>query len=245
MTEKSVLRAAHNACNASTDKDRRDVIVRCCLNNRLKTAFELCREGLISADVGTDHARLAAALALEKSSKVYASDINDGPLEAARRTIEEYGVKNVEIVKSNGLENIPYADDVIICGMGGELIAGIAEKCRFTNENTRFILQPMTKADYLRKRLYTLGFELLEERTAEDSGKIYTVMLWKFSGISREISETEALCGKNRDRKYLEGIAAKLIKNAERMSVSENCAEQAARLREQAEAILKMAEEHQ
>lgn len=214
------------------------------LDNRLKTAFELCRTGLVSADVGTDHARLAAALALERSVKVYASDINEGPLEAARRTIEEYGVKNVELVRSDGLENIPYADDVVICGMGGELIAEIVEKCRFTNENTRFIIQPMTKADHLRKRLYSLGFELLEERTAEHSGKIYTVMLWRFSGVSREISETEALCGKNRDRKYLEGIAQKLIKNAERMSASENCAEQAAKLRENAAAILKMAEEH-
>ncbi|MCH5203492.1 MAG: SAM-dependent methyltransferase [Oscillospiraceae bacterium] len=212
------------------------------LDNRLKTAFELCREGLISADVGTDHARLAAALALERSAKVYASDINDGPLEAARRTIGEYGVKNVEIVKSDGLENIPYADDVIICGMGGELIAEIAEKCRFTNENTRFILQPMTKADYLRKRLCALGFELLEERAAEDSGKIYTVMLWKFSGVSREISEAEAFCGKNRDRKYLGKIAAKLIKNAENMERSAGHSDEAARLRETAEEIMRIAE---
>ncbi|MCH5208956.1 MAG: SAM-dependent methyltransferase [Oscillospiraceae bacterium] len=212
------------------------------LDNRLKTAFELCRPGLISADVGTDHARLAAALALEKSVKVYASDINDGPLEAARRTIEEYGVKNVELVKSNGLENIPYADDVIICGMGGELISGIVEKCRFTNESTRFILQPMTKADFLRRRLYGLGFELMEERAAEHAGKIYTVMLWMFSGVSREISETEALCGKNRDRKYLEGIAAKLIKNAANMEKSAGCSGEAARLRETAKEIKRIAE---
>lgn len=215
------------------------------LDNRLKTAFELCREGLVSADVGTDHARLAAALALGKSAKVYASDIKDGPLDAARRTVAEYGVKNVEIVKSDGLDNIPYADDVIICGMGGEIIAEIAEKCRFTNENTRFVLQPMTKADYLRKRLYKSGFELIEERAAEHGGKIYTVMLWKFSGISRDIDEIEALCGKNRDKKYLTKIAAKLLKNAANMEKSSEYAENAAELRKTADAVMKIAESYE
>lgn len=208
------------------------------LDNRLKTAFELCRAGVIAADVGADHARLAAKLALEKSAKVYASDIKDGPLRAAKRTLDELNVKNVELVMSDGLEKIPYADDVIICGMGGELIARIVEECRFINENTRFILQPMTKADFLRKRLYGTGFELLEERAAEDSGKIYTVMLWRFSGVSLEIDEITALCGKNRDGRYLGKISEKLLKNAANMEKSAWHSEEAAKLRQTAEKIL-------
>ena len=129
--------------------------------------------------------------------------------------------------------------------MGGELIAEIVENCRFTNENTRFILQPMTKADYLRKRLYKSGFELIEERAAEHSGKIYTVMLWKFSGVSRDIDEIEALCGKNRDVKYLKKIAEKLLKNAANMEKSTAFSEQAARLRETADAVVKIAEKYE
>ena len=131
------------------------------LDNRLGAAFEFCRSGVVSVDVGCDHARLAAALALEKGCCVIASDVKDGPLEAAKRTLAELGVTSVETVKSDGLDEIDYADDVIICGMGGELIADIAERCRFKSENTRFILQPMTKADVMRKRLYKADFELL------------------------------------------------------------------------------------
>ena len=82
-------------------------------------------------DVGCDHARLAAALALEKNCRVIASDVKHGPLEAAKRTLAELGVTSVETVKSDGLDEIDYADDVIICGMGGELIADIAQRCRF------------------------------------------------------------------------------------------------------------------
>lgn len=194
-------------------------------------------------DVGCDHARLAAALALEKNCRVIASDVKDGPLEAAKRTLAELGVTSVETVKSDGLDEIDYADDVIICGMGGELIADIAERCRFKSENTRFIIQPMTKADVMRKRLYKAGFELLEEKTAEDSGKIYSVMLWRFTGVSREIDEIEALCGKNRDKIYLEKVAEKLKKNAKNMEKSSGLAEEAERLRKTAEAVMRIAAE--
>lgn len=212
------------------------------LDNRLGAAFEFCRSGVVSVDVGCDHARLAAALALEKNCRVIASDVKDGPLEAAKRTLTELGVTSVLTVKSDGLDEIDYADDVIICGMGGELIADIAERCRFKSESTRFILQPMTKADVMRKRLYKAGFELLEEKTAEDGGKIYSVMLWKFTGISREIDEITALCGKNRDRRYIEKIAEKLLKNAKNMEKSSGLAEEAERLRETADAVLRIAE---
>lgn len=194
-------------------------------------------------DVGCDHARLAAALALEKSCRVIASDVKDGPLEAAKRTLAELGVTSVETVKSDGLDEIDYADDVIICGMGGELITDIAERCRFKSENTRFILQPMTKADVMRKRLCKAGFELLEEKTAEDSGKIYSVMLWRFTGISREIDEIEALCGKNRDKLYLEKVAKKLLKNAKNMEKSSGLADEAERLRKTADAVMRIAED--
>ena len=215
------------------------------LDNRLGAAFGFCRSGVVSVDVGCDHARLAAALALEKNCRVIASDVKDGPLEAAKRTLAELGVTSVETVKSDGLDEIDYADDVIICGMGGELIADIAQRCRFKSENTRFILQPMTKADVMRKRLCKAGFELLEEKTAEDGGKIYSVMLWRFSGISREIDEIEALCGKNRDRIYLEKVAEKLVKNAKNMEKSSGLADEAERLREKADAVLRIAEEYE
>lgn len=211
------------------------------LDNRLGAAFEFCRSGVVSVDVGCDHARLAAALALEKSCRVIASDVKDGPLEAAKRTLAELGVTSVETVKSDGLDEIDYADDVIICGMGGELIADIAERCRFKSENTRFILQPMTKADVMRKRLCKAGFELLEEKTAEDSGKIYSVMLWRFTGIARDIDEIEALCGKNRDKIYLDKVAQKLLKNAKNMEKSSGLAEEAERLRKTADIVLRIA----
>ncbi len=211
------------------------------LDNRLKTAAKLCREGKIAADVGCDHAQLACYIA-GRSRLVIASDVRDGPLRAARKTVAEQGVRNVRVVRSDGLRGIDYADDVIICGMGGELIAEIMSGCRFLSGDTRFILQPMTKPAFLRRWLYGNGFEIIEERTAVDGGRYYSIMYVKFTGVKRETDELTALTGKITDSAMLRRIAEKLMKNAERMSGSERCRDEAAALRELAEQVLKKTE---
>lgn len=213
------------------------------LDNRLKIAAALCRSGGIVCDVGTDHALLACYLAKNGAKEVIASDINDGPLEAARRTVEQEGCDNVRVVKSDGLREIDYADDVIICGMGGELIADIIAGCRFLSESTRFILQPMTKPEILRERLYADGFEILEERTAYDGKRAYVIMLAAYTGDRRDIDELFAFTGKVTDAKFLRLTAEKLSKNARGMESSESFGKEAQKLRSLAEKILKKAEE--
>lgn len=190
------------------------------LTSRLSTAAGLCRRGVTVCDVGTDHALLACYLAQNGAKEVIASDVKEGPLSAARRTIAEQGVTNVTAVLSDGLEKIDHADDVVICGMGGELIMKIISGCRFLSEDTRFILQPMTKAEVLRRELCRSGFEITEERTAVDDGRFYTVMLVRYSGAVSEPDELFCLCGKITDPAMLRHIAEKLEKNAAGMERS-------------------------
>lgn len=214
------------------------------LTKRLQTAAELCRKGVIAADIGTDHALLACQLALDGAKHVYASDVREGPLEAARRTIEATGVTNVTAVLSDGLEKIDYADDVIIAGMGGELIAQIIAGCRFLSENTRFILQPMTKAEYLRGFLCENGFEIIEERTAYEGRHAYVVMLVKYTGVKRPPDELFTLTGKVTDPRYLRLISAKLRKKASHfIGKDESLAAQGERLESLAQTIDRRAEE--
>lgn len=214
------------------------------LDNRLKTAAELCREGRTAADIGCDHAQLACRLAQTKSMKVIAADVRDGPLRAARKTVLEQGCENVLVVKSDGLKEIDFADDVVICGMGGELIAEIIGGCRFLSEDTRFILQPMTKANYLRCWLCENGFEIIEERAAYDGGRVYAVIYAKYTGEVKETDELFALCGKMTDSGYLRSVAGKLQKQAAGMSVSGSLGGEAEKIRQLADAILKRAEEY-
>ena len=163
------------------------------LTGRLSAAAALCRRGVIVCDVGTDHALLACYLAQNGAKEVIASDVKDGPLSAARRTIAEQGVTNVTAVLSDGLDRIDYADDVVICGMGGELIMKIISGCRFLSEDTRFILQPMTKADTLRRELYRGGFDIIEERAVREATG-FTPSCWRDTPARRRSRTSSFVC---------------------------------------------------
>ena len=169
------------------------------LSERLRLTASFVRQGAVLADVGTDHAYIPAFLIKSGViSKAYASDINEGPLKNAAKTLENENISGVTLIISDGLENIPKNDisDVLIAGMGGELIAKILSGCTWcADTRLNFILQPMTKADYLRKFLYKNGFEIIKESLATEGEKIYTVMLVRYSGEKQEISEAFALIG--------------------------------------------------
>lgn len=183
------------------------------LDERLSAAAEMVRSGKRICDVGTDHALLPCFLWERGERELFACDINDGPLEAAQVTAEKYGAR-ITLIKSDGLKNVPPCDDIIIAGMGGELIARIVGDCPFTTFDTRFILQPMTKHEILRRELYKNGFEILEEKCAQASGKVYTVMLVQFTGKKCDVDESFAFFGKNTDSVYISSVNKRLEKLA-------------------------------
>lgn len=182
------------------------------LDRRLKTVAELVRIDKRIADIGTDHALVPCWLYQQGAKEIYASDIAEGPLARARATAEMYGIKDVKLLLSDGLESIPPVDDVIIAGMGGEMIADILSRCGFLNPGMRFILQPMTKDYTLRRELYKNGFEIILEKTAAVSKKVYTVMLCAYTGVKKEIDGVFAFLGKNSDPEYIKKVLDKLEK---------------------------------
>ena len=193
------------------------------LDNRLKMCAEFVSGRGIAVDVGTDHAHLAAELINSgKCSRVIASDINEGPLESARKTVEKHGISDkVELVLSDGLENVDLegVSDIVIAGMGGETIAGIIEKldmdCDF--ESIRWILQPMTKPEYLRKKLYEFELKITSEKIVQDGDKMYVIMCAEYNKECRYLTECDSLFGFFDDddplgQKYRKKEAERLIK---------------------------------
>lgn len=170
----------------------------------LDKRLELCAEFVSGkgtvCDVGTDHAYLAVELIKSgKCSKVIASDINEGPLESARKNVEKYGVSDkVELVLSDGLENIDLhgVTDIVIAGMGGETIIKIMDFYKHNSYNIRYILQPMTKPEILRKWLYSNNFAITSEKAVEDGDKIYTVMCVEMPETAlHTLTEYETIAG--------------------------------------------------
>lgn len=148
------------------------------LDKRLQLCAEFVR-GTKVCDVGTDHAYLAAELLSSgKCISAVASDINEKPLAAARDTLAKAGVSDkAEVILSDGLKNVPEKGitDIVIAGMGGELIARILSECGWL-DGKNLILQPMSRAEFLIDRLCGNGFEILAQRAVSDGKFLYTVI---------------------------------------------------------------------
>lgn len=152
------------------------------LGNRLAKCASMVRGGAALADVGTDHAYLPILLALRgKIKSAVASDIRPGPLVRAEKNVARYGVSGlVSVRRSDGLDEIlpEEADDVVVAGMGGELIARIVGRAGWLKEpGRRLILQPMTSVPELRLFLAGEGFAVLREEAVSEGGHVYTVLL--------------------------------------------------------------------
>lgn len=170
------------------------------LDHRLSTALPFVRPGAVVADVGTDHAYLPVVLTGSgRAARAVASDIHRGPIERAAQHVAEYGLTDrIATVCTDGLEGIrSYAPtDIIIFGMGGELIARIVGDAPWVKDPAiRLILQPMTHAECVRRYLAGEGFALVDEVLSCEGGKIYQTIVAEFTGEPYEIDDVTAELG--------------------------------------------------
>ena len=170
------------------------------LTPRLRAAASFVRKNSVAADVGTDHAYLPIALVTDGTSKrAVASDINEGPYLRALSNVRSHSLSDkITALCTPGLDGIEKYEptDILICGMGGELIASIIDKAPWTrNKNIRLVLQPMTHAEALRSYLLRNGFSIIDEKLAKEE-KLYQVICAEYTGKTEEYSSLELIFGK-------------------------------------------------
>ena len=193
------------------------------LDDRLSAVAGLVRHGKRVADIGTDHGYLVAYLVENGICPCgIAADLRKGPLENARQTVIQQGLSDkIELILSDGLEKIPETscDDIVIAGMGGNLIAEILDKAPWTkNENIHIIAQPMTHAEVLRQWLLDNGFAINQEKTATDGKRYYCIISAGYTGIKEDYNACYIYTGEIKpesetDIKYLQKILTALTKN--------------------------------
>ncbi len=174
------------------------------LDKRLLAAASFVPQGAILADIGSDHAYLPIHLVqIGRVQSALASDINLGPVEAARKNIISYGVSDSVIAqKADGLDGVErFAPDCItILGMGGELIVRIIDRAPWVrNKKIRLILQPMTHGEILSHYLCEQGFEIVDETIVcdgERDDRIYRIIVAEFDGVKRGLTDAEHYVGK-------------------------------------------------
>ncbi len=203
------------------------------LTPRLRAVAELVRHGAFVADVGTDHAYLPIALVSEgRAVGAVASDINEGPYLRAKKNVEEQHLENkITTVHCAGLSGIDkYSPtDILICGMGGELIASIIDDAPFTKDpKIRLVLQPMTHPEILREYLLKNGFEILFERIVKEE-KLYQIICAEYSGKNKNIdyNDAELLLGRlniNAGGEQLVALVCHHLNILERISTAKHSA---------------------
>ncbi len=150
------------------------------LQPRLRAIADLVPNGARLVDVGTDHGFVPVDLLLSgRITCAIASDIGAAPLDHARRTAEQYDITDgIEFRLCNGLNGISKdeVDCIVIAGMGGDNIVSILEAAPWTRSGTFLLLQPMSKAEVLRRWLNQSGYNVLAECLVADKGVIYPIL---------------------------------------------------------------------
>lgn len=167
---------------------------------RLQSAIPYIKRGGRVADIGTDHAYLPIHLVREGiAESAIAADINLGPILSARANIESVGLADrIQTVQTDGLHGIEQYEptDVLIFGMGGELIVKILSEAPWVrNEEIGLVLQPMSRAKLLRKWLVENGFSIVGE-SLTDPNKFYQTIYARYNGTVAQYTEEELLLGK-------------------------------------------------
>lgn len=152
------------------------------LSKRLAQVAQFIPVGSRLADIGTDHAYLPVHLALAgKISSAVATDINEGPVQAALAHVEKYQLQSViDVRQGDGLEVLEpgEVDVIVLAGMGGSLICRLLEEGKEKLESvSRLIIQANTCIHQVRRWLLHNGWELKAEKIVEERGKYYEILM--------------------------------------------------------------------
>ena len=195
------------------------------LDSRLALCASFVRKGKKLADIGTDHAYLPVWLCRAGVIPcAIAADINPDPLRRGTETVANAGLSDrIETRLSDGLNNISSeeAEDIVIAGMGGELIARILGECPYSRDKSkRFILQPMTKSEVLIRALDENGFSILRQDCCVAADKCYTVLNVAYTGEKTEHDALYPYIGELNPKenathlRFVEGHISRLQKQA-------------------------------
>lgn len=148
------------------------------ISKRIEFIMENLENVETLADIGTDHGYVPL-MALERQicNKAIACDINKDPLDKARLNAILEGVGDeLEFRLGGGFEplNVNEVNEVVIAGMGGNLIRDILEADIEKVKSVDYlILVPAQNPEVLREYLYKNNYEIIKEDLCFDEGIYY------------------------------------------------------------------------
>ena len=170
------------------------------LSKRLQAVANLVTEGLVVADIGTDHGYIPIYLIQTgKCKTAFAMDVNEGPLLRAKEHIAEYGLdKEITVRQSDGVKalSVGECECVVVAGMGGALTVRILEDGEVVFRSLKeFVLQPQSELKKVRQYLQQNQYCVVAENMVLEDGKFYPMMK-VVSGKSPDYTMAELRYGK-------------------------------------------------
>lgn len=160
--------------------------------DRLEQIVDLIEFEECLADVGCDHGYVGLELFKKgKIKKLIATDISADCLEKSNLLFADKPY-DYEGRVGDGLKPIEKAeaDAVVIAGMGGDLIAKIVcADVDKTKSLKKFIIQPMTESEKVRKTFYDLGFTRTRDLIAKEKKHYYFVMVFELLDTKDQAEE--------------------------------------------------------
>lgn len=169
------------------------------VSKRIKAIISEIKTDVL-ADVACDHAYISIeAVTSSKARYSIACDINAHSLEKARKNIYISGLcEKIEVRQADGLTglNASEADTVVIAGIGGRLCSRILDlDTNKTKSFKKFIIQPQSEIELLRRYLHKLNLRITDENIILDQDIFYTIITAEH-GSDDPYSELEYIFGK-------------------------------------------------
>lgn len=201
------------------------------LDARLAAIAAFVPHGTTLADIGGDHAYLAATLVMKGvAPRAVVGDLSAGACAAARRTAAALRLtRQIDVRQGDGLSVLVpgEAESIVIAGMGGALITEILAGAPAVLAGVQtLVLQPMNGAAKLRRWLYASGWNIADETLAYAGGHLYEIIRAERGTAERPddvFLHIGACLFEKRDpllEAHIEAKAAKLARAAEGMHAS-------------------------
>lgn len=192
---------------------------------RLKIVAQMVDNCDCAADIGTDHGYIPIYLIKNNiCRKAIASDINVGPIERAKLNVKLENLEDkIDCRHGSGLSTISpgEAEEVIIAGMGGNLIRDIIENHMEVFKKSRsFILQPMQNSEVLREYIYKRGFKIADEELCIDENRFYEIIKIEYDTVVKKVDSIFYEVGKilvEKKHKYLFEFIENKIENCNKI----------------------------
>ena len=186
------------------------------LSERFKIILDNLKKCEVFADVGCDHGYIAyKMLELKKCRNAIITDISAKCLKKADELLKKDFDGRYSSFVTDGLKGVPYADEVLIAGMGGEIIVEILDNADFLPE--KIVLQPMKNSEKVRKTLVEKVYFIERDYTFK-AGKFYDIIVAEKG--KDEYREEEYLFGRDNIREKGEAFKEQTSNKIEKLKTA-------------------------